>query len=71
MVSKTITIKKDIYDMLMRIKHQDESFSDLFERLAKKDRPLDILERISGSLDLGSTDEILKEIRFKREEERQ
>ncbi|MGQ4876789.1 MAG: antitoxin VapB family protein [Promethearchaeia archaeon] len=35
MVSKNISITKDVYDKLMRIKRKDESFSELFLRLLK------------------------------------
>ena len=35
MPSKTITIRKDVYDELNQIKMPDESFSDLLSRLAK------------------------------------
>lgn len=36
MASKTITIKEDVYKILMELKGADESFSDLLFRLAKQ-----------------------------------
>ena len=66
MASKTISIKKDVYDGLIRIKRQNESFSDLLQRLAAKENPLAILKNIAGSLDLGDSDELITEIRKKR-----
>ena len=35
MVSKTICIKKDVYDKLFHLKHEDESFSDLLSRIVE------------------------------------
>ncbi len=68
MVSKTITIKEDVYNLLIGLKRRNESFSDLLERLAKKISPRDLLEEMSGSLDLGNSEDLLKEIRMKRED---
>lgn len=39
MVSKTITIKTDVYHQLMGVKGRNESFSRLFERLLREKRP--------------------------------
>jgi predicted CopG family antitoxin len=33
MATKTITITEDAYEMIKRLKHEGESFSDLFKRL--------------------------------------
>ena len=35
---KTLTIKDKVYEELTTIKGKEESFSDLFERLAKKEK---------------------------------
>lgn len=35
---KTLTIKDAVYEELVKIKGREESFSDLFERLAKKEK---------------------------------
>ena len=35
MTSKNISITKDVYDRLMKIKRENESFSELFLRLLK------------------------------------
>lgn len=40
---KTLTIKKKVYEELLRIKRNGESFSELFERMMRKKRP-DILK---------------------------
>jgi len=36
MAVKTITITEDAYDCIKNLKHENESFSDLFKRLAKE-----------------------------------
>ena len=40
---RTLTIKDRVYDDLVKLKGKSESFSDLFERLASKEKP-DITE---------------------------
>ncbi len=38
MASKTISIKDDVYKLLKDAKRDEESFSDVIERLLKKDK---------------------------------
>jgi len=38
MTSKNISITEDVYEMLSRLKLEDESFSDAIRRLAKRNR---------------------------------
>ncbi len=38
MSSKTISIKDDVYKLLRDARRDDESFSDVIERLLKKDK---------------------------------
>jgi predicted CopG family antitoxin len=66
MTSKTITIREEIYDLLMSIKKESESFSDLLERLAESQHSIRILEKIGGTFDLGDTESLIKDIRDKR-----
>ena len=47
MTTKTITITENAYDFIKRLKAEEESFSDLFIRLAKEKNPL---ERYFGVL---------------------
>ena len=47
MTSKNISIKEDVYNELLKIKKDDESFSDLFMRLLKFQRKQ--LEQSFGS----------------------
>lgn len=67
MVSKTITIKEDVYRRLKRIKRDDESFSDLLTRLSKNVSPIDKLLEMAGSIDFEDADSLKEEIRKKRE----
>lgn len=47
MATKSVTIKESAYEILKSRKHEDESFSDVIERIAQK-RPLtDLLTIIS------------------------
>jgi predicted CopG family antitoxin len=38
MASKTVSIKDDVYKLLKDAKRDEESFSDVIERLLKKDK---------------------------------
>lgn len=67
MVSKTITIKEDVYRRLKRIKRDGESFSDLLTRLSKNVSPIDKLLEMAGSIDFEDADGLKEDIRQKRE----
>lgn len=51
MSSKTITIRKEVYEELRRIKGESESFSDLLLRLARNSNGRK-LERFFGAWDI-------------------
>ena len=63
----TITIHEEVYRLLLSVKQERESMNDLLARLAKDRSGLAILEKIHGSFDLGDTDQLIKDIRNKRE----
>lgn len=65
---KTITIKKGIYEKLLAIKKEDESFSELFERLSNNN--VAALKKLRGCTTFENKDEILKDIYKKRKEKR-
>ncbi len=71
-MSKTITIKTQVYKDLVKVKKEEESFSDLFERLIKSATPIDILRKMRGSVTFkpGEKKKMLAEIRAKRAEMR-
>jgi predicted CopG family antitoxin len=70
---KTLTIRDDVYQKLAAIKGKDESFSQLFERLAERRGSLELLKRIRGSIEFESAAEkeaFLRESTAKRGEKR-
>lgn len=67
---KTITIKERVYLDLIKVKKEDESFSDLFERLIKSATPIEILTRIRGSVKFSNKKKMLSEMYNKRDEMR-
>ena len=67
MTTKTISIKEDVYDLLKSIKRKDESFSDLLKRLTVKQNSFEILKKIAGTMDLGNLNELIDDIRKKRD----
>jgi len=70
---KTLTIRDDVYQRLAAIKGKDESFSELFERLAGHRGSLELLMRIRGLIEFETADEkeaFLHHATSKREEKR-
>ena len=63
---KTITIKTDVYEKLVKEKMPKESFSELFERLLETASPAILLKRIRGSVVWKDKNKMLSEIRAKR-----
>jgi predicted CopG family antitoxin len=69
-MSKTITIKKSVYDELRGFKKENESFSDLLDRLIKSQSKKDLLKSLRGSIEFDDKEKLLKEIEKKRREKR-
>lgn len=67
---KTITIREEIYTALAKVKKEDESFSELFDRLLKSANPVDLLTKIKGSVEFKKKKKMLSEIYSKRSEMR-
>ena len=65
---KTLTVKKSVYERLLAIKREKESFSDLFERLSKKD--IMAIKRLRGCTEFKEKDTMIKDINKKRNEKR-
>ncbi len=70
MTAKTITIRDEVYRMLVRMKRKDESFSGLFERLAKSRKNVDVLKELRATVRFEKKNALLKEIYEKRMERR-
>jgi predicted CopG family antitoxin len=70
MASKTITIRKEVYDLLLSVKGKDESFSKLFERLVRTSSNLEVLQEMRGSYEFTDKKGLLRDIEKKRAERR-
>lgn len=70
MVTKTITIREDVYNMLLSIKGANESFSKFFERLVKSRSNIDKLRELRGTVKFRNKEDFLKELLEKRKERR-
>jgi len=67
---KTITIRDEIYRKLLTVKRKDESFSELFERLAENKDPLETLTKLRAQVEFKEKEELLSELSFSRAERR-
>jgi len=67
---KTITIRDEIYQKLLAIKGKDESFSELFERLAEGVNPIETLTKLRGCVEFKEKEKMLSEIYASRAERR-
>ncbi len=69
---KTLTIKEDVYRKLLSLKREQESFSDLFERLAEREGGIGALKKFAGSVEISDDERaaILKEIESRRWQKR-
>lgn len=70
---KTLTIRDDVYKKLVAIKNEDESFSELFERLSRRRGSFEALKRLRGSIEFKNADErevFLRLSTAKRDEKR-
>lgn len=65
---KTLTIKEDVYKKLLSMKRENESFSDLFERLSEKS--VASLKKLRGCIEFDERDKMIKDIYEKRGERR-
>lgn len=71
-LTKTLTIRDEVYKKLIEIKGDDESFSQLFERLVEKQSPKEILASLRGKIELTKSEKrnFLSELDKRREERR-
>jgi predicted CopG family antitoxin len=67
---KTITIRDEVYRKLLTVKKKDESFSELFDRLAESKDPLETLTKLRASVEFREKKEMLSEIYSSRAERR-
>lgn len=69
-MTKTITIRNEVYRKLLTVKRENESFSQLFERLAEGMSPLETLTKLRGCVEFTDKERMLSEIRTLRAERR-
>lgn len=67
---KTITIREEVYRKLLTVKKKDESFSELFDRLAENKDPLETLSKLRATVEFRKKKEMLSEIHSSRAERR-
>ncbi len=70
-VTKTLTIKDDVYDRLIAVKDAEESFSDLFTRLVEQGSSVEVLKKMRGKATFTNKARMLSEISARREETKQ
>lgn len=69
-MTKTLTIKDDVYRKLVAMKDPDESFSDLFSRFVEQGSSVAVLRKLRGSAVFREKEKLLSEISARREERR-
>jgi len=71
-MTKTLTIRDEVYRKLISVKEENESFSELFERLVNQRSPSEILKSLRGKIELGreAKAKLLGELSRRREERR-
>ena len=71
-MTKTLTIRDEVYKKLVSVKAKDESFSELFERLVESQSPTEILKSLRGKIELTKDEKrrFLEEVDRRREERR-
>ncbi len=67
---KTITIRDEVYRKLKTLKRKDESFSELFDRLAESQDSRATLTKLRATVDFENKEQILAELSSKRAERR-
>jgi len=70
-LTKTLTIRDEVYNKLASIKKKDESFSELFERLVQGSDSLEALKHLRGAVEFRDKKKMIAEIETLRSERRQ
>lgn len=69
-MTKTLTIRDEVYNKLASVKKKDESFSELFERLVQGTSSVESLKMLRGSVEFRNKKKMLSEIEALRAERR-
>jgi len=69
-LTKTLSIRDEVYRKLLKVKREGESFSELFERLAEGVSPVETLKGLRGCVEFKDKEKMLSEIHAVRAERR-
>lgn len=61
-MTKTITIRDEVYKKLLAVKREDESFNKLFERLLEGMNPVENLMKLRGCVEFRDKEKMLMKI---------
>ena len=67
---KTITIRDEVYRKLLSVKRENESFSELLDKLVEGADSLEILKRLRGTVEFKDKEKMISEIYASRAEHR-
>ena len=68
MVNRNIPVTEEVYQKLVQMKKEDETFNDLLKRLYQESDNLTILKKLQGTLNIPEKDKLIDEIYQKRRE---
>ena len=69
-VVKTITIRDEVYKKLLSVKRENESFSELLDKLVEGADSLETLKSLRGCVEFKDKDRMISEIYASRAERR-
>ena len=67
---KTITIRDEVYKKLLSVKRENESFSELLDKLVEGADSLEILKSLRGCVEFKDKERMISEIYASRAERR-
>jgi predicted CopG family antitoxin len=62
-LTKTITVRDEVYERLVTVRREGESFSDLLERLLAGVDPLETLMRLRGCVEFEDKEKMFSELK--------
>ena len=68
MATKTISIKEEVYKKLVAMKRENESFSQLLNRLVNEQISNATLEKLRGIMEFEDSTSLIKEIEKRRKD---
>lgn len=67
---KTLTIRDDVYRKLLAVKGNDESFSELLEKLAEGTKSVEVLASLRGRVEFRDKEAMMSQLSTARAERR-